>query len=82
MNRTFSGLSVVDTHSMMLKDYFLLSFQYNINTMRKRSRQLSQQRNQGVQQRNQGIQQRNQRNAGNTGSRMRYNSGGGTRMTR
>ncbi|MBP3774448.1 MAG: TonB-dependent receptor [Bacteroidaceae bacterium] len=82
VNRTFSGLSVVDTHSMMLKDYFLLSFQYNINTMRKRSRQLSQQRNQGVQQRNQGIQQRNQRNAGNTGSRMRYNSGGGTRMTR
>ena len=38
VTRTINNISISDTRRLMLQDYFLLSFQYNFNTMRNRGR--------------------------------------------
>ena len=70
--RTINALSISDTKQLMLKNYFLLSFQYNFNTLRNK-RHMARNNNQRNQQNNRnGINNRNNRN-NRTGNNMRGN---------
>lgn len=75
VNRSISGLTITDTHSMVLGSYFLASFQYRINTMRRGQRGQRWQR--GSQQR-----QRNGYNRPQSGSRPPGNRTNGSRNGR
>ena len=41
VTRTINNISITDTRQLMLQDYFLVSFQYNFNTLRNKGRGLN-----------------------------------------
>ena len=70
--RTINSLSISDTKQLMLRNYYLLSFQYNFNTLRSK-RQMARNNQKG--QRNQMRNGQNNRNGYNNGNRNGNNTG-------
>ncbi len=73
VTRTINALSISDTKQLMLQNYFMLSFQYNFNTLR--NKRHATKNNQNARNRN-GVNNRN----GNNANRMGNNRSGNNRV--